>query len=108
MNQVTLAAPFENYPALCFVVGILATVFLYWCRSRNQILYGVIEIMTGIFLMSLSIQVTGDFSKDFSPGDFDIVRSTVTKTTYLGAIFVMVRGLDNIKPEHFVRFGARP
>jgi hypothetical protein len=59
--------------------------------------YGVIEIFVGLFLMIISLQVTaGAFSGDFS-SDFDTFHYTVTITTYLGAIFVMVRGCDNIR-----------
>jgi hypothetical protein len=59
--------------------------------------YGPIEILVGLFLTVLSLQVTGGaFSRDFS-NDFDTFHYAVTITTYLGAIFVMVQGCDNIR-----------
>ena len=88
---------FDRHPTLYVILGIAVAIILYLCRSRRQTLYGFIEIATGVWLMILSIKVTeGSFSRDFS-SDFDTVRSTVSTTTYLGAIFVMVRGFDNIK-----------
>ena len=90
--------PFEHQPFLYILSGIGAAAMLCWCRSRWQIVYGSIEIVVGLFLMILSLQVTaGDFSSDFSGGDFDTFHYAVTITIYLGAVFVMVRGCDNIK-----------
>lgn len=77
------------------MLGIIAAIILYIIRARCQRCYGMIEIITGIFLLFLSVQVSGSFSNDFS-SDFDVVRSTVTLMTYLGAIFAVARGLDNV------------
>jgi hypothetical protein len=89
--------PFEHQPFLYILFGIGAAAVLCWCRSRWQIVYGSIEIVVGLFLMILSLQVkAGGFSSGFSSG-FDTFRYAVTITTYLGGIFVMVRGCDNIK-----------
>ena len=89
--------PFEHQPILYILFGVTISALLYWCRSRFQWFYGLIEIIVGLFLMVLSLQVTrGSFSSDFS-NDFDTFHYAVTITTYLGAIFVMVRGCDNIR-----------
>jgi hypothetical protein len=89
--------PFEHQPFLYILSGIGAAAVLCWCRSRWQIVYGSIENVVGLFLMILSLQVkAGGFSSGFSSG-FDTFRYAVTITTYLGGVFVMVRGCDNIK-----------
>jgi hypothetical protein len=89
--------PFEHQPCLYILSGIGAAAMLYGCRSRWKIVYGSIEIVVGLFLMILSLQVTaGDFSSDFS-GDFDTFHYAVKITIYLGAVFGMVRGCDNIE-----------
>ena len=86
---------FEDHPTLYIFVGILAACLLFWCRTGKLWMYGLIELGVGLGLMILSINVTGSFDRSFSR-DFDVVRATVSWTTYLGAIFVLVRGLDNI------------
>ena len=78
------------------IFAIVAAVLLYLCRRKYKVTYGIIEVVTGLYLIRLAFQVTGDFSNDFDPKDFDVVHFIVTITTYLGAIFVMVRGFDNI------------
>jgi hypothetical protein len=86
--------PFEHQPFLYILSGIGAAAVLCWCRSRWQIVYGSIENVVGLFLMILSLQVkAGGFSSGFSSG-FDTFRYAVTITTYLGGVFVMVRGCD--------------
>ncbi len=79
-----------------FVFAITAAGILYLCRLKYKVFYGLIEVIVGLYLASFSFATTGSFSKDFDPRNFDVVHLSVTITTYLGAIFVMVRGFDNI------------
>jgi heme O synthase-like polyprenyltransferase len=100
--------PFEHQPILYILFGVIAAVVLYLCRLHFQLIYGLIEIIVGLFLMVLSLKVTGgDFSNDFS-NDFDTFHYAVIITTYFGAIFVMVRGLDNIRQGWTTRRFRRP
>ena len=78
-----------------FAFAIVAAVVLFVCRLKRKVVYGFIEVGVGLYLASFSFQSAGDFSKDFSD-DFDVVHLSVVITTYLGSIFVMVRGFDNI------------
>jgi uncharacterized membrane protein (GlpM family) len=103
----------EFHPILYYLSAVVAALLLYVLRSKRQTLYGLLEIAGGFLLVFLSQKIIGgDFSsKDFSP-DFSItVRTVVNIATYLGAIFAMVRGLDNIKqgwPSFKVPFLNRP
>jgi hypothetical protein len=76
--------------------GILAAGLLFWCRTQQLLLYGLIEVVVGLILMVLASQVHGAFSTAFSD-NFDTVRITLAVTAYLGGIFTTVRGFDNIK-----------
>jgi hypothetical protein len=96
-SAMQLSPPFAHQPLLYMVSGVILAAVLCWVRSNVQILYGTIEIATGLFLMTLSMEATGGaFSSGFSSA-FDVFHYTLKITTYLGAIFVMVRGCDNIK-----------
>ena len=76
--------------------GIILAALLFWCRTQWLLLYAVIEVIVGLTLMVLASQVQGPFSAAFSDS-FDVVRTTLTVTTYLGGVFATVRGFDNIK-----------
>jgi hypothetical protein len=96
-SAIQLSPPFSGQPLFYMGFGVLLAVALCWVRSKFQILYGMVEIATGLFLMALSMEANGGaFSNDFSNA-FDVFHYTLKVTTYLGAIFVMVRGCDNIK-----------
>jgi uncharacterized membrane protein HdeD (DUF308 family) len=89
------------------VSGVVIAALLCWCRSRWQIVYGILEIIVGLLLMMVSLQVTpGAFSSDLS-NDFDRVHYAVTVTTYLSAVFVMVRGCDDIRQGWIARRKAK-
>ena len=85
-------------PPIYIIMGVIAAVILCWVRSNVQILYGTIEVITGLVLIVFAAYTPaqGAFSADFSK-DFDVFHYTLNVTAYLGAIFVMVRGCDNIK-----------
>jgi hypothetical protein len=81
------------------VLAIGSAALLYYCRCRWRILYGCIEVLVGIYLLRLSINTmisrfTFGVSAFGSP--FETLQVVVVTTSYLGAIFVMVRGFDNI------------
>ncbi len=79
-----------------FIFASIAAALLYFCRLKHKIIYGFIEIIIGLYLASFAFNVTRSFSEEFDADDFDVVHLNVVITTYLGAIFVMVRGFDNI------------
>jgi uncharacterized membrane protein HdeD (DUF308 family) len=107
LDHNDVAPPFEHQPLLYMVSGVVIAALLCWCRSRWQIAYGILEIIVGLFLMMVSLQVTpGAFSSDFS-NDFDTFHYAVTVTTYLGAVLVMVRGYDNIRQGWIARRKAK-
>ena len=73
-----------------------------------QMTYGVIEIIAGLVLLIFSVYtpVPGDYNVDYS-NDFGIFHYTLKMAAYLGAIFVMVRGCDNINQGRKKRQQAR-
>lgn len=96
-SALRLSPPFVHQPLLYMVFGVIIAAALFWIRSYSKIIYGTIEIFTGLFLMLLSMDATeGSFSSDFS-SEFDLFHYTLKATTYLGGIFVIFRGCDNIK-----------
>ena len=81
------------------VSAIAAAALLYFCRSKWKVCYGFIEVSIGIYLLYLSINTTKSgfaFGVSAFGSPFETLHIAVVTTTYLGAIFVMVRGFDNI------------
>jgi hypothetical protein len=80
--------------------GVAAALLLFLCRTYRRSLYGCLEIAIGLALMILSIQLkVGDFSfvQTTTGNDFQAYETTLAGTTFLGGIFVMVRGFDNVR-----------
>jgi hypothetical protein len=92
MSEVTLHGSELPY---VLGIGIFAACLLFWCRTKLLLLYGVIEVIVGLSLMILASKVHGSFNSPFSDS-FDTVRTTVTVTTFVGAVFGTIRGFDNI------------
>lgn len=88
-------------------VGIAAAIALFACRSFVLRIYGLIEVCVGFFMLYLSSQAGGPFSKEFNPAFSTVspnaqamnildISFVVQVTTFLGGVFVIVRGLDNM------------
>jgi hypothetical protein len=81
------------------VFAIVTAILLYLCRSKWKVCYGLIEILAGLYLLSLSINTTKSgfvFGVSAFGSPFETLHIAVVATSYLGSIFVMVRGFDNI------------
>ena len=87
-------------------VGIAAAIALFACRSFVPRIDGLIEVCVG-FMLYLSSQAGGPFSKEFNPAFSTVspnaqamnildISFVVQVTTFLGGVFVIVRGLDNM------------
>jgi hypothetical protein len=69
---------------------------LFFLRLRFRFLYGLIEVGFGLcVLWDASGKGRGDFSSGFSSG-FDTFQLSVVLIQTFGAVYVLIRGLDNL------------
>jgi hypothetical protein len=79
------------------LAGIILGFAFFWLRDHHRISYGLSEVAAGIFgLYQTSSVGRGDFSADFSSSDFRTFQWKVAFFATLGAVYIIVRGLDNI------------
>ena len=78
------------------LLGFACGCLLYWLRERVKWLYAVIDIVFGIGALYNAAPVTegGSFSESFDQFAFGGVTKVAT-ITVIGAIYLIVRGLDN-------------
>jgi len=77
--------------------GILIALGLYYIRLRVRFLYALIEILFGIVVLSgTSPKVEGGFSEEFS-AEFARPSVEFSFAASIAAIYIIVRGLDNMK-----------
>jgi hypothetical protein len=87
---------FRSGPILTCVLGFLIAVTLFRLRKSHQKIYGLSEIIFGLFILYQTFpKGRGGFSADFSD-DFQKLQSSVVLISVAGAVYIMVRGLDNI------------
>jgi hypothetical protein len=87
---------FHTGPFWTTVAALIAASTLFWMKLKYRLIYGVLEIAAGIFVLAQNyLQGRGDFSPGFGPG-FQIFRWQVVLIFTLTAIYIMVRGIDNI------------
>jgi len=76
--------------------GIVLALFLFLLRLRFRFLYGAIEIGFGLFVLwNVADKGRGDFSSGLSTG-FDTFQISVVLIQTFGAIYIFIRGLDNL------------
>lgn len=79
----------------CFC-GLVIAVTLFLMRQHHQKIYGMSEVAVGLFILYQNYpQGRGAFSSGFSDG-FQTFRWSVVLISTVGAVYIMVRGLDNI------------
>ena len=79
------------------VIAIFASIIMYAFRTKLKIIYGLIEVVAGLYLLYLSTHTsTGSGLSTALSSDFGTLHFTVVTTSYLGAIFLMVRGYDTL------------
>ena len=65
-------------------------------RQQQRLLYGLLELAFAVFvLVDASSKGRGDFSADLVGNDFATFKLSVVLLQTFGAIYVIIRGLDN-------------
>jgi hypothetical protein len=79
------------------VAAIILAIALFSVRKHYRVSYGAIEIAFGLFVLAYNWrQGRGAFSSDFSSSDFDVWIWQIILLQTFTAIYVIIRGLDNI------------
>lgn len=75
-------------------VALIAGVFIYWFRCRQQFYYGLTEVVFGIavFVISAFPASTTLITEETSPTEMMISKYL----TLAAGLYVVVRGFDNI------------
>jgi hypothetical protein len=77
------------------VSGSVAAIALFAFRQQQRFLYGLLELVFAVFfLVDASSKGRGDFGSDFG-SDFATFKLSVVLLQTFGAIYVIIRGLDN-------------
>jgi hypothetical protein len=77
--------------------GLLLACALFWLRGRARVLYALVEIALGMLAVaSATPRFTAGFSiNDFS-SDFALSETHWSLVTIAGALYFIIRGLDNL------------
>ena len=87
----------HDSPSLYLAAGIVTALALFWMRKRHRFFYGVIEVMVGLVTLGQAAGVgRGGFSSGFS-ADFQTFQWKVALLATLGAVYILVRGFDNVE-----------
>jgi hypothetical protein len=82
--------------ALNIAGALVLAVTLFSIRKHHRVSYGIIEIAFGCFgLWYTWREGRGAISSDFS-ADFDVWMWRIIVIQTVGAVYVIIRGLDNI------------
>lgn len=88
---------FNSGPLVTALAGLLAAGTFFWMKLKHRILYGASEMFAGIYILFQHYpEGRGAFSAGFSSG-FQIFRWNVVLISTLTAVYIIVRGLDNIR-----------
>jgi hypothetical protein len=87
---------FVSGPVLSCLFGLVTAITLFWVGECHQRIYGLSEITVGLFVLYQTFpKGRGGFSSGFSDG-FQTFQWSVVLISTVGAVYIMVRGLDNI------------
>jgi hypothetical protein len=87
---------YAHYKPLIFLSGVLVAITLFLWRIRFRFLYGVIELTFGLYVLwYVADKGRGSFSTGFSAG-FDTFQFSVVLIQTFGAIYILIRSLDNL------------
>jgi hypothetical protein len=76
--------------------GLMIAITMFWMRSKHLAFYGFTEIVAGLFTLAQNYSVgRGGFSAIFAEA-YQTFQGYVVLVSTLGAVYVMVRGIDNL------------
>jgi hypothetical protein len=88
---------FVSGPLLTCLWGMVIAATLFWMRENHRVFYGATEILAGLFILGQDYpKGRGAFSSTFSDG-FQTFQWNVVLISTVGAVYIMVRGFDNVK-----------
>jgi hypothetical protein len=88
---------FNSGWVLTCMAGLIAAATFFWMKLRHRVWYGASEIAAGIYILSQDYaKGRGGFSSGFSDG-FQTFKWNVVLIATLASVYVIVRGLDNIR-----------
>ncbi len=73
---------------LIYLVGLFSGVIAYWFRQRSRLIYGVLEVLFGIFIL-FNVSIPTNFSSNNT-------EIFVFLFKFCTSIYIIVRGMDNI------------
>jgi hypothetical protein len=94
----TLYVFYGPWRAGIVVASLVIAVSLFWLRKIARGLYGAIEVLIGfVAILDASTKGRGGFSAGFSSGDFQRYEWSVILLQTAAAIYLTIRGLDNLE-----------
>jgi hypothetical protein len=78
-----------------FASGIILAISLFICRVRFRSFYGIAEIGFGLYVLWNACTNGFNFNQDFNQLDFAHAQLDILVIQAFGAIYVMIRGMDN-------------
>ena len=83
---------------LLLLIAISAGVGFYWLRYKHLLVYGLSEVFIAVVLMIVTIFPAETYNIIYNePSSSDVFIAWITRiATMFGAVYVFVRGLDNI------------
>jgi hypothetical protein len=89
---------FNSGPIMTCAWGLAMAGTLFWMRETYRTIYGLSESLAGLFILYVSYtKGRGGFSSGFFAEAVETFQCNVVLISTLGAVYVMVRGFDNIK-----------
>jgi hypothetical protein len=89
---------FNSGPTVTCFWGLVMAATLFWMREKHVVVYGVTEVVAGLFILAQNYSNgRGGFSAGFFAEAFQTFQWNVVLVATIGAVYIMVRGFDNIK-----------
>jgi hypothetical protein len=89
---------FNSGRAMTCVWGLVMAITLFRMKLKHAFVYGLTEVAAGLFILAQNYTVgRGGFSAGFFNEAFQTFQGNVVLVSTLGAVYVMVRGFDNMK-----------
>jgi hypothetical protein len=89
---------FNSGGVMTCIWGLTMAATLFWMREKHTLSYGLTEVIAGLFILGQNYSHgRGGFSTGFFAEAIETFQPNAVLVTTLGAVYIMVRGFDNIK-----------